>query len=133
MREDAILRQLDPRIESFADPAWLSEADNELKESRARSGKLHAPLGSSTAKSPLMDAIESGGDQRVLVERLAERNAEREALRIERSSMSGSPRRSPSDIEALIAELGGPHAGLTKGISDRNIGRLRHAQAATRL
>jgi site-specific DNA recombinase len=122
VREDAILRHLDPWIESLADPAWLSETDEDHAADRADIAGLRAQRGRLEAKiTNLMVAIEAGGDGTVLMERLTARNAEREVLRNQIALMMGRAGLSPVDIAALIDELGGIAAVLRKASANEKL------------
>ena len=108
VREEAILQHLDPWIASFADPEWLASSQTADPVTAARHAGLRAQLGEVDRKiAHLMDAIESGGDAALLMGQLAKRNAEREALKVRIATAAGPSALKPSEVAALLRELGG--------------------------
>jgi len=60
----------------------------------------------------LMDAIESGGEVKVLTEQLARRSAERDALKTRIAMAAGPSALTPGEIAAFLERLGGLAAAL---------------------
>ncbi len=113
VREGALLRHLDPWIESFADPAWLAEGQPGDPVAGARYVGLRTQLGDRDRKiANIMSAIESGGDAKLLAEQLAKRSTEREALKVRLVAEARATALTSVHIESLVAELGGVTAVL---------------------
>jgi hypothetical protein len=115
--EDAILRHLDPWIESFADSAWLEAGQQEDLSTSAKRAGLQNELREIDAKiANLMRALEEGGGEvGVVLDQLQRRMAEREVLKakIDRSSPPVT-RRTRAEIEAIVEELGWVASLLTE-------------------
>jgi DNA invertase Pin-like site-specific DNA recombinase len=108
VREDTVLRHLDPWIESLADPEWLAVGQVPDERQEARRAGLQAELaGTERRITNLIEAIESGGDNSLLVTQLQVREAERQALMARISSLTGRPNLTPAQVKAMVAELGG--------------------------
>ena len=113
VREDAILARLDPWVESLADPEWLAASQAEDTPVMAKTAGLHAQLDELDRKiSHLMDAIESGGEVKVLMEQLAKRSAERDALKTQLAMTARPSVLTPTEIAAFLERLGGLTAAL---------------------
>jgi DNA invertase Pin-like site-specific DNA recombinase len=108
VNEAAILAHLDPWIGSFLDPSWLAASQVEDPAEAARRTGQAAELGVLDRKiSNLIAAIEIGGDTKLLTAQLAQRNAEREALKT-RVAIAASPAALTADqIAELVQQLGG--------------------------
>ncbi|MGH9071202.1 MAG: recombinase family protein [Acidimicrobiales bacterium] len=113
VREGAILAHLDPWIESFSDPAWLAQSQLEDPHQSAKLAGQRAELAQLDRKiDNLMAAIEDGGDARMLMDQLAKRQTQRQALSV-RLSATPTPRTpDPAQISAILTELGGLSAVL---------------------
>jgi hypothetical protein len=108
VREDAILAQLDPWIESFADPIWLADGQTEDTAALAKRAGFEGRLRDLNKKiAHLTAALEEGGDLPVLLDQLRRRSAERDDLHARLAASGGGTTMSRKQIEALVAELGG--------------------------
>jgi hypothetical protein len=108
IREDTVLRHLDPWIESLANAEWLAVGQRPDERQEAKRAGLQAQLAETERRiGRLIDAVESGGDSSLLVKQLQVRETERQALLARISSLTGRPNLTPMQIEAMVAELGG--------------------------
>jgi hypothetical protein len=108
VNESAIVAKLDPWIESFADPEWLTESQTGDPAAAARRAGMLAQLGDLNRKiANLIAAIESGGNVRPLMEQLAHRTAEREAMKVRIAAAAGPSTLTTEQIDALLRTLGG--------------------------
>jgi site-specific DNA recombinase len=106
--EGAVLRHLDPWIESLADAEWLAGGQLPDPSQEAKRAGLHAELADIEGRvERLIDAIESGGDSKLLLDQLRVREAEREALKARISSLTGRQHLTAAEVQGMLAELGG--------------------------
>lgn len=108
VREDAIVKALDAWLPTLADPEWLASTQEAEPSIEARHAGLRARRAElDKATSNLVTAIEAGTDPAAIKPRLADLRAERGAVTRELASLDAPDRLSPTDIDALLAELDG--------------------------
>ena len=108
VNEGAIVARLDPWIESFADGSWLTESQLGDPAAAARRAGMLAQLRDIDRKiANLVAAIESGRDPSVLLDQLARRNAEREALKTRLAVGAGASLLTTDQVDVLLRTLGG--------------------------
>ena len=108
VNEAAIIARLDPWIESFADGSWLTES--RLANSAVAAGRagMLAELRDLDRKiANLISAVESGHDAGVLMDQLARRNVEREAVKVRLAAAVGASALTREQVDALLRALGG--------------------------
>src|SRR6202034_4081266 len=106
--ESAILAHLDPWIETLAEPTWLADSQRESPAAAAGRPGLQAQLGELNRRiANLLDAIESGGDPKLLLDQLTRRTAEREAVKARIARAIAPTILDAEQIAAIVAELGG--------------------------
>jgi site-specific DNA recombinase len=106
--EAAILAKLDPWIESLADPTWLAESQVRDPATAARRGSMLSQLGELDRKiANLITAIESGREPSLLIDQLARREAEREALKVRLAAAAGPSVLTTAQVDSLMQGLGG--------------------------
>lgn|GEM_PF-3309731 len=98
---------------------WRLEARRDGRRLRlrrlglAKTAGLHAQLGELDRKiAHLMDAIEAGGQVKVLLEQLARRSAERDALKARTAMAAGPSVLTPAQVTDILERLGGLTAAL---------------------
>ena len=108
VQEEAIFRYLDPWVESLARPEALTSSQADDPVAFAKRAGLHAQLGDIDRKiANLMLAIESGGDPKLLMDQLAKRNAEREALKARIAMAAGPAALTTGQVVCLLQAFGG--------------------------
>jgi site-specific DNA recombinase len=108
VREDSIVNALDAWLPTLADPEWLAATQEPEPRIEARHAGLRARLAEiDKATSNLVTAIEDGTDPAVINPRLADLRTEHEAVTLQLASLDAPNRLSPTDIDVLLAELGG--------------------------
>ncbi len=107
VNETAVLDHLDGWIESFADPEWLAESQATDPAGATRLAGMRARLVDLDRKiANLVVAIEDGGDAKLLTGQLAQRSAERDALKVR--MITAEPTFLTSEqITAIVQGLGG--------------------------
>ncbi len=92
---------------------WLAQGQLEDTHQSAKLAGLRAELAQLDRKiDNLMNAIEDGGNPRVLMDQLAKRQAQRQALRIRLTGTVAPRTPDPEQISAILTELGGLSAVL---------------------
>ena len=108
VREDAIVNALDAWLPTLADPEWLAATQEPEQPIAAGHAGLRARRAEiDKATSNLVTAIEAGTDPAVINPRLADLRTEREAVTRQLASLDAPCRLSPTEIDVLLAELGG--------------------------
>jgi site-specific DNA recombinase len=108
VREDAIVNALDAWLPTLADPEWLAATQEPEQPIAAGHAGLRARRAEiDKATSNLVTAIEAGTDPAVINPRLADLRTERGAVTRQLASLDAPDRLSPTEIDVLLAELGG--------------------------
>ena len=116
VNEAAIVARLDPWIESFADGSWLTESRLGDPAAAARRAGMLAQLRDLDHKiANLVAAIGLGRDPSVLLDQLARRNAEREALKARLAVGAGASLLTTDQVDVLLRTLGGIGQVLRRG------------------
>jgi hypothetical protein len=108
VNEAAILGYLDRWIGSFADPAWLAAGPPADPVDKARTVGLRAQLGDLDRRiANLVDAVETGSDPGPVMAQLAQRSAERDAIKVRLAAIAAPALLSEAQIARIVEELGG--------------------------